>query len=150
MIKLRNQGEFLLQLSINGNQSASAGNASTTESAIVPFPGRLKAIFARVAVAGTTGTQTTDLLKNGATLLSSGTLLSYASGAQVPTYNTANLLVNPPLFNKGDILQLKNTAVNTTPAVDQVVYLVIEKQRAGSWNDPVQTDTLGADFDAIA
>jgi hypothetical protein len=108
----------------------------------------LKAVFARVGVAGVTGTQTTDLLKNGASLVSSGTLLSFATTSTSPTYS-ANLSPNPTVFAKGDILQLKNTAVHTTPAVDQVVLLVLERARAGSWNDPVQFDTLGADSDAI-
>lgn len=149
MIKTRNQGEFVIEVTINGSQSASAGNAGTTESQIVPFAARLKAVFARLGVAGVTGTQTTDLLKNGTTMVSSGTLLSYASGAVIPTYS-ANLSPNPPTFNKGDVVQLKNTAVHSgTPAVDQVVILVFERQRSMSWADAVQFDTVGADSDAI-
>jgi hypothetical protein len=148
MIKTRNQGELIAQITINGTQSAAAGNSGTTESFVVPFACRLKAIIARLGVAGVTGSQTTDLLKNGATMLASGTLLSYATGSQVPTY-ASNFLTNPPTFAKGDVLQLKNTAVQTTAAIDQTVLLVLERARAGSWNDVVQTDTLGADSDAI-
>lgn len=149
MIKVKNLGEYVIELRINGNQSAIAGNASKTASAIVPFNAVLKAIFARVGTAGVTGAQTTDLLKNAASLVSAGTLLSYASGSASPTYNTANLNANPPLFNKGDVLQLSNTAVQTTPAVDQVVILILERQRAAGQPPAVQTDTVGLDSDPI-
>jgi hypothetical protein len=148
LIKMRNTGEFTIELTINGTQTITAGGAGTTETQIVPFAARLKAVFARLGVAGTGSTQTTDLLKNGVTMVSSGTLLSYATTSTTPTYS-ANLSPNPPTFNKGDVVTLKNTAVNTTPGVDQACILVFERARSGSWDDPVQFDTLGADSDAI-
>lgn len=150
MIKLKNQGEVLLELATTGTQSTASGNAAKTSSVIVPFAGRLKAVFARLGVAGVTGTQTTDILLNGASLVSTGTLLSYASTSVVPTYATANLNNNPPIFAKGDVLQMTTTAVASgTTAIDQCIYLVIERQRSGSWNDAVQTDTIGVDSDQI-
>jgi len=150
MIKIRNEGEILISLQINGTQTIAAGGVATTDSAVIPFASRLKAILAREGVAGTGTTATADILKNGVTMVSSGTLLSYAGGTNVPTYS-ANLSPNPPTFAKGDVVQLKNIAVNgTTAAVDQTVILVLERARAGSWNDPVQFDTLGADSDAIS
>ena len=148
MIKMKNCGDFLLELTVSGAQ-ATGTTASARTSAIVPFAGRLSAIFGRLGTAGTTGTQTTDVLVNGATLVSSGTLLSYASGATTPTYNTQNLNSNPPFVNKGDVITLQNTAIHTTPANDQAVYINIERQRASSFNDPVQTDTVGSDSDTI-
>lgn len=149
MIKTKNLGEYILELATTGAQSATAHAASTTCSVIVPFAGRLKAVFARLGVAGTTGTQTTDILLNGTTMLASGTVLSYASTVASPTYNVA-FLTSPPIFAKGDVLTLKNTAVHTTAADDQIVFLTIERQRAGSYNSTtVQTDTVGADSDQI-
>lgn len=154
MIKTKNLGEYVVEMQINGTQSATPGNSGTTCSFVVPFNARLKAVFGRLTTAGITNPQTTDLLWSTGgnapiTLLSSGTMLSYASTKQVPTYGVANLLTNPPLFSQGDILQLSNTAVSGTPAVDQCVLITLERQRAGEWNDAVQTDTVGSDSDQI-
>jgi hypothetical protein len=146
MIKMKNCGDFVAELTINGAQ-ATGTTASARTSCIAPFAGRISAIFGRLQTPGT-GTQTTDVLVNGATLVSSGTLLSYATNI-VPTYNTGNLLTNPPLVNKGDVITLQNTAVGSPVANDQSVYVTIERQRSGSFADPVQTDTVGSDSDTI-
>lgn len=157
MIKTRNLGEIIIRLRVPGVQAVTAAADTYGQSggiAILPFAARLKAVFARVGAAGTTGTQTTDVLKNqtapatGTSLLASGALITFASGSQAPTY-ASNFVTNPPLFNKGDFVSLNTTVVHTTPAKDLEVVLVFERQRAGSWNDAVQTDTIGADSDAI-
>lgn len=154
MIKIRNNGEFSIAMTINGNQTTAAGGAGTTESAVVPFAGRLKAVIARLGVAGTTGSQTVDVLRgigSGAlaTIMASGNFLSFASTSRVPTYGNATLSVDPTVFNAYDTIQIKNTAVHTTPGVDLIVLFVFERQRSGSWNDKLQTETIGADSDAI-
>lgn len=146
MIRIRGVAEILVDLSVAGAQAVNA-NARTF---IVPFPARLKAIYAKLGTAGVTGTQTTDLLKNGATLVSSGTLLSFATGVQAATYNVANLTANPPLFNKGDIIEVSTTAIQTTPAKDLALLIVLEKQRSASFNDTVQTDTIGVEVDTVS
>lgn len=150
MIKTKNLGEYILELSTTGAQSASAHAASTTCSVIVPFAGRLKAVFGRLGVAGVTSTQTSDILLNGTTMLASGTVLSYATTSVVPTYNVA-FLTSPPVFAKGDVLTLKNTAIHSgTAADDQCVFVTIERQRSGSFAEAtVQTDTIGSDSDQI-
>jgi len=149
MIKTRNQGEILAEMGINGSQSATPGSAGYSDTFVVPFNCRLKAVFARLGVAGVTGTQTTDLLLNGVTQVSSGTLLSFATTATSPTYS-ANLSPNPPVYTKGQILRLVNTGIHSgTAAIDLSVILVLERSRSQSWDDPVQFDTLGADSDAI-
>lgn len=154
MIKIRNNGEFTIALTINGTQSAAAGNAGTSESAIVPFAARLKAAIARLGTAGTTGTQTVDVLRGVgsgvlASIMASGAFVTFASTSRVPTYGNATLSVDPTVFNAYDTVQIKNTAVHTTPAVDLIVLLTFERQRSGSWNDKLQTETIGADSDAI-
>lgn len=155
MIKIRNQGEFTIALTINGNQTTAAGGAGTTESAIIPFAARLKAAVARLGVAGVTGTQTVDVLKGAgsgalASIMASGAFLTFASGSRTPTYGNATLSANPTLFNAYDTIEIKNTAVHSgTAAIDLIVLLTFERQRSGSWNDTLQTETVGADSDAI-
>lgn len=144
MIKLKGVGEILVDLSVPGTQAVNA-NAKTF---VVPFAARLKAVYAKLGTAGTTGSETADLKQNGASLLASGSLLTFASGAQAATY-ASNYNSNPPTFAKGDILELAISAIHTTPAKDLALLIVLERQRSGSWNDPVQTDTIGADSDAI-
>jgi hypothetical protein len=150
MIKQRNIGDFIAHLTINGTQTTTETEPGETAICIMPFAGYLTGIFARVGTAGITGSQTTDLLVNTAasaysgftSLVSTGTLLSYATTANAPTYNTANLNNNPILLLKGDIIQLKNTAVQSTPAVDQCVYLLFTRQRDSTAAEPLQTDTI--------
>lgn len=148
MIKMKNCGDFVAELTISGAQ-ATGTTASARTSCIAPFAGRLSTIFGRLGTAGVTGTQTTDVLVNNVTLVSSGTLLSYATTAVIPTYNTGNLVTNPPFVNKGDVITLQNTAIHTTPANDQAVYITIERQRSGSMAEAMQSDTVGADSDII-
>lgn len=154
MIKVRNQGEFVLALTVNGTQSAAAGNSGNSESQIVPFAARLKAVVGRLGVAGTTGTQTVDILKGAAggalaSIMASGAFMTFASTSRTPTYQNVNLTNDPAVFAAYDTVQIKNLAVHTTPAVDLIVLLTFERQRSGGWNDKAQVDTIGADSDAI-
>jgi hypothetical protein len=67
-----------------------------------------------------------------------------------PTYGTANLTSNPFLVNKGDQVSIYNTQLlGTTPAVDQTVVITVERQRTGTFDLPMATDTFGADSDII-
>lgn len=149
MIKMKNCGDFVMEITVNGAQSATAGNPSAQSSAIVPFNGRISAIFARLRTAGTTNTQTVDLLKNGASLTGSTSVFTFATGVVTPTYTLSNLTSNPVKVAKGDVISTLNTAVHTTPAHDLSVYITIERQRSGSFNDAIQSDTVGSDSDAI-
>lgn len=149
MIRMKNCGDFVMELTISGAQ-ATGTTASARTSAIVPFAGRLSAIIARLGTAGVTGTQTTDVLVNNVSVVSSTTLLSYATTALIPTYNTSLLVANPTLVNKGDVITLQNTAVHSgTAGNDQSVYINIERQRSGTYADPMQTDTIASDSDTI-
>lgn len=150
MIKMKNQGDFVMELTVSGAQTTTAGLATTQTSAIVPFNGRISAIFARLKVAGVTGSQTVQLFKNATSL--ANPILTFPTtvgGNAAPTYATANLTSNPVLVAKGDVISCLNTAVHTTPANDLSLYITIERQRSGSFADPVQTDTIGSDSDVI-
>ena len=143
MIQLRNQADFVLELAINGTQTTTAGGTAATTTSVVPFDCYLAGVLAVLGTAGVTGTQTTDLLQNTASLVGSGTLLSYATTATVPTYNTAGLTTNPPLFSKGDILTLTNATIHSgTAAINQSVLLLLKRQRGSSAFEPTQGGTV--------
>lgn len=149
-IRLRNEEEFVVNLTLSGTQTTTTtSQAGRVCSLPMPYAGRVKAIYARLGTAGTTNTQTTDILKNGTTIAASGTVLSFATTATVPTYATL-VSSNLPTVAKGDILQAVNTALHTTPAIDCAIVVVIQKATA---SDPVgvtQTGTYGADLDAVS
>lgn len=153
MIKNRNLGDFIVELTLPGIQTSTATLNTGAASAIVPFAGRVSAILARLGTQGTTGTQNVDLLKNGTSLTSSSGILNFPStvgGVTAPTYTTVNLGTNPPTVAKGDIISVLNKTIHTgTAAQFLTVYLNIERARTGTFDDAMQTDTIGADSDAI-
>ena len=152
MIKNRNMGDFLLELSVPGVQTTTATLATGAGSGVIPFAGRLSAILARLQVAGTTGTQNVDIFKNGVSLTGGSGLFHFASAAggnTAPTYVTSNLTSNPVLVAKGDVLSCVNKTIHTTAANDLSIYLTLERQRIGTFDDTVQTDTIGSDSDVI-
>lgn len=153
MIKNRNMGDFIIELTLPGIQTSTATLNTGAASAVVPFAGRISAVFARMQTQGTTGTQNVDLLKNGTSLTSASGLFNFPStvgGTTAPTYTTANLLTNPPTVAKGDIISVLNKTIHTgTAAQFLTVYLNVERARTGTFNDAMQTDTIGSDSDAI-
>lgn len=152
MIKMKNCGDFVMELTVSGAQTVTAGQPTTQTSAIVPFNGRISAIFARLKVQGTTGTQNVDLFQNGTSLTGSAGAFNFPSavgGNAAPTYTLSNLTSNPVKVNKGDVLSCVNKTIHTTPGNDLSIYITLERQRAGSFDDAVQSDTIGADSDAI-
>lgn len=153
MIKMKNCGDFVMELTVSGAQTTTAGQPTTQTSAIVPFNGRISAIFARLKVQGTTGTQNVDLIKNGTSLTSNSGILNFPStvgGATAPTYTATNLTSNPVSVSKGDVLSCVNKTVHSgTAGNDLSIYVTIERARTGTFNDVLQTDTVGADSDTI-
>lgn len=148
MIKLRNQEEFIVNLTIAGTQTTTTtGTGNRATSLPMPYAGRIKAIYAKLGTAGTTNTQTTDVLINGTTIAASGTALSFATTATAPTYATPT--TQPPTVAKGDILTAVNTAIHTTPAVDCAIVVVIQKATASDSVSAMQTGTYGTDLDAV-
>lgn len=147
MIYLRNEGDYVVHMKIKGLVSTS-GAQSYDFSEPMPFAGFIKAVWAYENTAGTTGTESVDLTKNGSTLVSAGTLFSFATTSKTATYGTPT--TNPPTVAKGDILAISVTTVHTSTAgTDLGVYCVISRQR-GVAPPALQTGTFGADSDAIS
>jgi hypothetical protein len=152
MIRMKNTGDFVMELTVSGAQTTGAGLPTTQTSAIVPFNGRLSAVLARLKVAGVTGSQNVDLILNGVSLTGAAGLFSFPTtvgGNAAPTYSTANLTSNPVLVNKGDVISCVNLSVHTTPANDLSLYINVERQRSGVYNEAMQTDTIASDSDTI-
>lgn len=140
-IRSKNITDVADRLHQHGTQSVSADIDST----IAPFTGIIAAIFARLRVAGVTGSQVTDIQKNGVSIFSSGGLTYGAT--VVPTYGT--LTQNPTKVVKGDQIALTTTSVHTTPGKSQVVWLVYRRARASRSNDATEFDTFGSENDAL-
>ena len=151
MIYLKNQGDYVVKLQIKGTLATS----SYAYSEPLPFASYLKAVWAAESTPGTTGTESVDLQYSATTaasglasLCSTGTLFSFASAAGAPTYNTANLTTNPPVFAKGGILGLTVSTVHTTTAGADAVCMAVLARERGVITPAVQTGTYSADLDA--
>ena len=152
MIYLKNQGDYVVKLQIK----STLATTSYAYSEPIPFASYLKAVWAAESTPGTTGTESLDLQYSATTaasglasLCSTGTLFSFASAAGAPTYNTANLTTNPPVFAKGGILGLTVSTVHTTTAGADAVCMAIIARERGVITPAVQTATYSADLDAV-
>jgi hypothetical protein len=135
MIKLRQTEELLVTLNLPGAQAADLNLASF----LVPFACRLKAIYAKLTVSGTTGTSVYDVNKNGTTIYSS-TKLTFGTGSVDPV-SYAALTADPTLFAKGDVISVDiDTAHSGTPAEGLVLQLVLQRGKASA---PAATVTGG-------
>ena len=151
MIYLKNHGDYVVKLQIKGGLATS----SYAYSEPIPFASYLRAVWAAESTPGTTGTESLDLQYSATTaasglasLCSTGTLFSFASAAGAPTYNTANLTTNPPVFAKGGILGLTVSTVHTTTAGADAVCIAVLARERGVIIPAVQTGTFSADLDA--
>lgn len=139
MIRLRNQEDFVVNLSLSGTQTTvTTANGGRKISPPLPHSGVIKAIYAKLGTAGTTNTQTTDIQKNGSSIAATGTALSFPTGVTAATYNA--LTTNPTPVAVGDILAAVNTAVHSTPAVDCAIAVVIQRERAADLITAMLTD----------
>jgi hypothetical protein len=154
MIHIRNVGDFPIVMKIKGTLTTTSYDYSQP----LPFTGVIKAVWAYEATPGTGGTESVDLVlgssvAGNATLVSSGTLFSFATTAATPTYNTSKITTtaqNPPAVTKGQILGVTVSTVHTTTAgADLVVVCVIERARDGAIPAAMQTSSYGYDSDAI-
>lgn len=126
-IVVHDQNEVILELSVPGTQTI----ADNLDVKVIPFNGWVRAVLARLDTAGVTGSQTTDILLNGSSMVGSGTLMSFADGSRVPTYTTPS--TNPPVVVKGDTLRLNTTAIHSGTAAKSLSVLVtIRRGRASS------------------
>jgi len=156
MIYLRNTGDYVVKLQISYPTETLLTTTMHAYSEPIPFPGYLKAVWCVEETPGTNGTESLDLqysstgLVSGlASLVSTGTLFSFASGSGVPTYNTANLTTNPPVFAKGGILALTVSTVHTTTAGADAICMAVLARERGVIAPAVQTGTYSADLDAV-
>jgi hypothetical protein len=125
MIKLRQTEELLVTLNLPGPQTADLNLASF----LVPFACRLKAIYAKLTVAGVTLTSIYDVNKNGTTIYS-GTKLTFATTVADPV-SYAALTADPTEFVKGDVISVDlDTAHSGTPAEGLVILLVLQRGKA--------------------
>lgn len=140
MIKIRNQAELVLDLGVPGTQSATADK----QVFVVPFACQLKAIFAKLGTAGVTGSQIIDVNKNGVTIFSNATKLTFATAVQACTYGP--FTADPTQFAKGDIITVDVDQIHTTPAKNLALVLVLQRtNRAVGRVTATQTDSIGLD-----
>ena len=138
-IRLKNRGEF------EDLQAGQAGNMTVASitTFVIPFPCILKGVLASLGTAGTTGTSNTDIRKNGTSIFASGaTAIQFASGSATPTYG-AVAAANPPVFAKGDVVNVQNTVVHTTPGVNLSIALNFQRLRGTGVAAALITDSLG-------
>ncbi len=128
-IRVKNLSEYLLELKVSWTLTAAVNRAV----AMVPFPGYIKNIYAKLGTAGTGVTHTNlDINKNGTTIFAATTsqvTLDATTGAlTVGTFTT-----NPPVVAAGDIITVDADAVATNP-MNLVVLLKICKIPASGCN----------------
>lgn len=87
----------------------------------MPFSGTFVLAGATVDTAGTTGTQTIDVLKNGSTIMANQKI-SIASGA-TDSRGSASSIITTGFFEIGDILTFSVTAIQGTPAKGLTIFL---------------------------
>ena len=151
-IHVKNQDEFVVDLSIPGTQTDTAGaNSTRSTSPPLPFDGFIKAVYAKLGTAGITGSQDVVVKKNGTNICSStNPLVTFATTVATPTYHTSDLSADPTAVSKGDLLTAENSAVHSgTAAIDLALVLVIERFKHEAPGPQMQTDTYGADADAV-
>lgn len=139
MLRLRNQGDIVAILRVGGTITTT----STDVWGPAPFDGQLSDMWAVLGTAGTTNTTTVDILQNGTSIVSTGTIFSFATTVTTPTYATANLVTNPTTVKKGDLFKLNVTAVTTSAPIDLYVGLRFERLRDGASVSTVGTGTYG-------
>ena len=110
-MKIKNLKEHLIAFSINNTLSAGASQGT----AVVPFAGFIRNIYAKLGDAGTGVTATRlDLNKNGTTIFSATTTqISLASTTGVLTLGS--FTADPTQVAAGDLLTLDVDAVSTDP-----------------------------------
>lgn len=144
MIRVRNVADFVDKITVAGTQSA----ADNLGLSMAPFNGVIDAIYAKLGTAGVTGTQITDLKKNGTSIFSGSTKLNFGDGTTACTYGA--LSTNPTPVAKGDIIRVQTTQVNSgTPAKDLIIYIVYTRQRTDYSQGSMETDTLSSQSDTL-
>lgn len=121
MIRIRNKDDFEVFVSVVGTQGTGDKFFYTA-----PFDCWLKAMFAKLGTAGTTGVQTIEITDETTTIFTSA-LISFATTAVSPTYGPT--VVDPHFFSKGDRIVVNVAAVHSTPATDLALTLVLSRTK---------------------
>lgn len=141
-VVVHDQNEHMFNISVAGVQTVANDLAVVT----MPWPGVIRGILARLDTAGTvSGTQITDIKKNGTSIFSGATKLNFAAASKSPTYGA--FTTNPTVVAAGDTLTLHTTAVNGTPGKNLSVLITVRRARASSQG--TDTDSVSATSDAV-
>jgi len=141
-IVVKDWNEYVMELSVPGTQTV----ANDLEVMVVPFPGVIRGILARLDTAGVTGTQITDIKKNGTSIFSGSGKLNFGDGLRVPTYGVYT--ANPTVVAKGDTLSIHTTQVNSgTPGKSLAIQINIRRSRASQLG--TDNDSISATSDAV-
>jgi hypothetical protein len=138
MIKLRNEGQLLVNLHVPGELNT-AVNVATV---MAPFACRVSAMLAKIGTAGAGSQMIVDIHKNGTTIYSSAKLVFDDTDVD-PAYGA--LTADPVILAKGDILTLDIDQESTTESFDLNVWLVFERLKESSQVATMQTGTIGAE-----
>lgn len=126
-LKNRNFDEQDIVFVVPGAQAADANLAA----AFAKFQGFIKNIYAVLHAAGTTGTQTVDLNKNGTTVWTGSTKIAFATGSATPTYDAVSAANQ--LVAKGDKFSIDNDAVHSgTPGEMLTVHVRLSRKYPGA------------------
>jgi hypothetical protein len=120
-IKTRNVDEVILNLHSQGTLTAAANKAC----AIVPFPGFIKNIYAKVDVAGTGVTATTVDINLNTVSIHSSTGITIAATTGVVTHGAYS--TDPTQVSAGDILSLDIDGISIAPK-NLCVTVVVSKR----------------------
>jgi len=133
-IVMHDVNEYVLEFSVPGTQTV----ADNLQANMVPFPGTIRGILARLGTAGTvSGTQITDIKLNGTSIFANSPKITFAATSKSPTVDAngySALTASPLSVAKGDILTIQNTAVHGTPGLNLVVHVTIRRSRASSFS----------------
>lgn len=147
-IVMHDVNEYVLEFSVPGTQTV----ADNLQANMVPFPGTIRGIMARLGTAGTvSGTQITDIKKNGTTIFGASPKITFAASANAPAADTtgySNTTAQPSTVAKGDVLTIQNTAVHGTPGANLVIHVTIRRSRASAQN-AFDKDSISAPSDAV-
>ena len=129
MILLKDQGNFVLELTSVGNQSTGVKDIG-----MLPFGAYLVGIVAKLGTAGVTGSQITDIHSitasgTGTTIFSNAAKITYTTTVD-GALNSADV-VAPVFYGAGTLFTLENDSVHSgTAAVNQKVILIFQRASA--------------------
>jgi hypothetical protein len=91
---------------------------------VIPFAGYFLLAGATVDTAGTTGTMTVDIKKNGTSIFTTN-LINIASGSKTSRGNATQPTITTTQFITGDIFTFVAGSIQTTPAQGLTIFMVV-------------------------